>query len=195
MLSLRTAPKKDLQSSSAELVYGQPLWVPGDFHPTNSTSWWSLIGWATLLKYTKVFSPLPTSLHGFSHSYVPGRLYTADYVFICHDAHRGSLQLLYDGPFRVLMPREKHFVVEIGGRLEQVSVDRLKPAHVHLDKPVSLAEPRQRGRPPRRALGPEVGPVTLPCTSRASDSTSVDETEATPVYCGRFYCVVRPPVL
>ena len=33
MLGLRSAPKDDLQASSAELVYGQPLCVPGEFLP------------------------------------------------------------------------------------------------------------------------------------------------------------------
>ncbi|KAF7645374.1 hypothetical protein LDENG_00205830 [Lucifuga dentata] len=39
MLWLRTAPKADLQESSAELVYGQPLCVPGEFLPDSSTPW------------------------------------------------------------------------------------------------------------------------------------------------------------
>ena len=34
LLGLRTAPKEDLRSSSAELVYGSPLTVPGDFSQT-----------------------------------------------------------------------------------------------------------------------------------------------------------------
>ena len=36
MLGLRTAPKEDLQTLPAELVYGQPLRVPGDFLPTTT---------------------------------------------------------------------------------------------------------------------------------------------------------------
>ena len=34
LLGIRTAPKDDLQSSSAELAYGSPLTVPGDFTRT-----------------------------------------------------------------------------------------------------------------------------------------------------------------
>ena len=33
MLGIRTAPKEDLDTSSAELVYGAPITVPGDFVP------------------------------------------------------------------------------------------------------------------------------------------------------------------
>ena len=39
MLGLRTAPKEDLRSSSAELVFGQPLRVPGDFLPKSMEPW------------------------------------------------------------------------------------------------------------------------------------------------------------
>jgi len=36
LLGIRTAPKEDLNSSSAELVYGFPITVPGDCLPTQS---------------------------------------------------------------------------------------------------------------------------------------------------------------
>ena len=39
MLGLRSAPKDDLQASSAELVYGQPLRVPGEFLPDATAPW------------------------------------------------------------------------------------------------------------------------------------------------------------
>ena len=37
LLGLRTVPKEDLRSSSAELVYGSPLTVPGNFFLDSST--------------------------------------------------------------------------------------------------------------------------------------------------------------
>ena len=37
LLGIRTAPKEDLGTSSAELVFGEPLTVPGDFIPASST--------------------------------------------------------------------------------------------------------------------------------------------------------------
>ncbi|KAJ8409897.1 hypothetical protein AAFF_G00209380 [Aldrovandia affinis] len=39
LLGIRTTPKEDLQSSSVELVYRQPLRVPGDFIPNASVPW------------------------------------------------------------------------------------------------------------------------------------------------------------
>jgi hypothetical protein len=52
----------------------------------------------------------------------------------------------YRGPYRVRVPSEKYFVVDVGGSPTAVSVDRLKP---HLGKaPLSPAPTPRRGRPP-----------------------------------------------
>ena len=91
LLGLRCAPKEDLQSSSAELVYGQTLRVPGDFIPS-TTARWSVAGQrATLLEAAKAFTPVPTSQHGAPAFCVPPHLQSADFVFVRHDAHRGPL--------------------------------------------------------------------------------------------------------
>ncbi|KAJ8357917.1 hypothetical protein AAFF_G00055470 [Aldrovandia affinis] len=95
MLGLRTAPKEDLLSSSAELVYGQAL----------------------------------------------RDLQSARYVFIRHDAHRNPLQPPYDGPYRVVETGDKTFIIDIGGSMEHISVDRLKTAHLDGERAVELARP------------------------------------------------------
>lgn len=100
MLGIRTVPKEDLHSSSAELVYGQPLRVPGDFVPTASTPWSATAQHSTLLDNTRLFAPLPTSCHGVPGSHVPKDLLSASYVFIRADGHRGPLRPPYEGPFR-----------------------------------------------------------------------------------------------
>ena len=56
--------------------------------------------------------------------------------------------LFRSGPFRILEAGDKAFLVDIGGRPDYISVDRLKPAHLDLDQPVGLALPPRRGRPP-----------------------------------------------
>ena len=61
LLGIRTAPKEDLHTSSAELVYGAPLTVPGDFvaSPNSTASPGSLL-W-TLHDKVQGFMPVPTS--------------------------------------------------------------------------------------------------------------------------------------
>ena len=41
----------------------------------------------------------------------------------------------------------KTFKLDIRGKTETIIVDRLKPAHLDLDSPVEVAQPRPRGRP------------------------------------------------
>ena len=158
MLGLRTAPKEDLCASSAELVYGQPLRLPGDFIPDPNEQWSAVRQRATLQADARLFAPLPTTHHGIVQSRMPPEIHKAEYDFVRHDAHRDALQPPYDGPFRVLEHGEKHFSLEVGGRVELVSVDRLKPAHLDLGMPVEVALPPRRGRPPGTTLRPSAQP-------------------------------------
>ena len=79
---------------------------------------------------------------------VPDNLRVADYVFVRHDAHCGPLRPPYDGPYQVLERGVKFFVLDMGGRPDRVSIDRLKPAHRDGNEPVELYQPPRRGRPP-----------------------------------------------
>ena len=149
LLGIRTAPKEDLNASSAELVYGAPLTVPGDFissatqpaaEPTKNFL-------QTLREKVKGFLPVPTSQHGTATSSVPRELQLSQYVFIRRDGHRSPLERPYEGPFKVISAGNKVFTVDRGGKLEIVSVDRLKPAHLDLDRPITVHVPKPRGRP------------------------------------------------
>lgn len=187
MLGLRSAPKEDLQASSAELVYGQPLRVPGEFLPEPGSPW-SADSFRALSRVTaEAFSPIPTSRHCLPRSYMPQDLQSARFVFVRHDSHRTPLQPPYDGPFRVLEAGAKNFVLDKGGKPERVTVDRLKPAHLDLDEPVHLALPPRRGRPPakRPPLAPASAPVRAPGGPGTRDCPPVKRT--------RFGRLSRPP--
>ena len=136
MLGLRTAPKEDLDASSAELVYGEPLTVPGEFLGAPTTPWSANTQRAQLASWAERLAPVPTSRHAQHSQYIPKDLSDARYVFIRRDGQRHSLKPLYDGPYKVINPGEKTFVIQVGTRSETISIDRLKPAHVDLDKNV-----------------------------------------------------------
>ncbi|CAI5682198.1 unnamed protein product [Oreochromis niloticus] len=89
------------------------------------------------------------SVHALSH---PGVRVSVKLVSSRHDAHRPPLRPLYDGPFRVIQPGRKHFLLDFGGRQETVSIDRLKPAHVLQDDQLVPAQAPRRGRPPSTGL-------------------------------------------
>ncbi|XP_053092916.1 LOW QUALITY PROTEIN: uncharacterized protein LOC128318865 [Pangasianodon hypophthalmus] len=147
LLGLRTAPKEDLLACSAELVYGQTFRVPGDFVPDTDKPWSGPPNRTTLRSHVSTFVPVPTSQHGLRKTWVPSDLLSTKFVFVRHDAHRGPLKPPYDGPFQVLESLDKTFVIDVGGRSECVSIDRLKPAHRDMDWPAEVAVAPRRGRP------------------------------------------------
>jgi hypothetical protein len=60
------------------------------------------------------------------------------------------LEPLFDGPFEVEKSGDKVFRVWIGGRMETITVDRLK---LYLGAaPPKIAVPPRRGRPPTSSL-------------------------------------------
>ena len=64
LLGIRTVPREDLECSSAELVYGAPLTVPGDFIPNHSTCSDSKFQLQCLCDQVRSLALIPTSQHG-----------------------------------------------------------------------------------------------------------------------------------
>ena len=151
LLGIRTMPKEDLGRSSAEIVFGAPLTVPGDFIPSYVHTQSDITitrHLRQLHEQVRSLVPVPTSQHSAVSTSVPNNLQQAKFVFIHRDAHRTPLQRPYEGPFKVIQPGPKTLIVDIGGKNETISVDRLKPACLDLEQPAEVAEPRRhRGRP------------------------------------------------
>ncbi|KAK3865932.1 hypothetical protein Pcinc_028493 [Petrolisthes cinctipes] len=112
-------------------------------------------------------SPVPTSRHGQPTTYIPPNLQDCQYMFLRRDSLRSSLQKLYEGPFKVLQSDPTTFIIDMGGRHEIVSVDRLKPAHLDVDQPVQVAQPRRRGCPKLQPKPPSSPLPGTPYTTRS----------------------------
>ncbi|XP_061879645.1 uncharacterized protein LOC133631461 [Entelurus aequoreus] len=182
MLGLRSAPKEDLAAAPAELVFGQPLRVPGEFLPEGCTP--------RPFPFLSRGSLAPGPIHHcFPKSFVPSELKSARFVFVRHDAHRSPLQPPYDGPFRVLERGPKNFVLDMGGRRECVSLDRLKPAHCVAGEEILPGQVPRRGRPPKS--------VRVECLSPPPDPDVCSAPQGTPAsrdgHCSRYGRRVRPP--
>ena len=149
LLCLRTAPKEDIHTSAAEMVYGTPLTVPGDFVCPSDDPVAASELLSNLRDEVIKLRPILVLRHGTAVSRVPNNIMNTDYVFFRHDAHRGPLHRIYDGLYHVIERANKTFVLDIGGRLESVSIDRLKCAHANPVRPIVPAKPPRRGRPPR----------------------------------------------
>jgi transposase InsO family protein len=144
LFGLRAAPKEDSGLSSAELVFGMPLTLPGQLLAVPETPVEKVV------EELRAVQPLPTRQLSYAEA-ASGlqQLQQAEYVYVRRGGVVPPLSPLYQGPYRVLEKSQKFFSLEVGGRTEVVSVDRLKP---HLGKaPISPALPPQRGRPRGRS--------------------------------------------
>ena len=128
LLGIRTAVKEDLQCSVAELVYGTTLRLPGEFFSPASCLQVDSDYVGKLKYYMSKLRATPPRVHRSRRTYVSDSLNSASHVFIRQDTVRGSLQRPYEGPFKVLQRTAKYFVVDVNGRSDTVSIDRLKPA-------------------------------------------------------------------
>jgi len=131
LLGIRSAWKDDLGTTSATLVYGEPIRLPGEFFaPPKDVPVASEMAQALRSHFTQL-RPAPTS-HGRKSAFVFKDLATTPEVFIRRDALRGALEAPCEGPFPVEKRADKYFTVKVRGNSINVSVDRLKPAYTLL---------------------------------------------------------------
>ncbi|KAG4079634.1 hypothetical protein HA402_010414 [Bradysia odoriphaga] len=127
---IRATVKEDLACSPAELVYGQALKIPGEFFvdtpltdPANPSNFVD-----RLRMQMRSVKPVETSVHRQVHAQIPKELSTCSHVFVRIDRVKPSLNPRYDGPFRVVKRLRKGYLLDMNGRNDTVSIDRLKPA-------------------------------------------------------------------
>lgn len=145
LLGIRTAWKQDIQSTAAELVYGESLRLPGEFFSTKSTySSAEVADFAARLRsHVANLAPLPTRWHSNKPFYVPRNLKTANHVFLRQGQPLKSLEPPYSGPYKVVTRGDKTFQIEILGKTVTVTIDRLKPAFTTKDEeaPIPVTVP------------------------------------------------------
>lgn len=148
LLGLRTAWKEGPGCSSADLVYGTGLSIPGEFLPepdrlTTPSSTFV----ADLQRRMRNILPPPALHHTLPDTSVPSNLAATGFVFVRVDSHKSPLQRPYRGPFRVLATGDKFFTLDIDGKPDTVSVDRLKVAYGY-PAPSGTAAHEVRSKPP-----------------------------------------------
>ena len=152
LLGIRTAVKDDLKCSTAEMVYGTTLRLPGElFISTPSDIASDPLSYVDMLK--KLMNQLqyrqprsPSSNPTFVHK----DLTDCTHVFIRNDAKKPPLQPTYNGPFKVVDWKARHFVIARNdGRTDTVSIDRLKPAYsmASLDTHIEQSHPSSSYQP------------------------------------------------
>lgn len=129
LLGIRTAFKEDLKGSSAELVYGEPLRLPGEFWEPSTGITSDISDFSARLKgFIEKLRPVPASRHCKPKVFVHKELENCSHVFLRDDTTRGSLTPAYSGPHKVQVRGDKVFKILLNNKEVTVSIDRLKPA-------------------------------------------------------------------
>ena len=167
LLGIRTALKEDLHCSAAELVYGTTLRLPAEFfHNSSSNDNLDPVTYVAKLKETmQNLKATPTRHHAKQKPFVSSDLSHCTHVFIRQDAVRRPLQQPYHGPHQVVERGDKTFTIDVNGRNEVISLDRLKPAHIDNSSSIEEAGPIDD---PFLPLSPSV--PTPPPTTRTTRS-------------------------
>uniref|UniRef100_A0A5S6QB03 Uncharacterized protein n=1 Tax=Trichuris muris TaxID=70415 RepID=A0A5S6QB03_TRIMR len=72
--------------------------------------------------------PVPPREHPNRPFHIDRNLESSTNVFVRCQTAGSQLQPRYRGPFKVLTKRRKYFILDINGKRETISLDRLKPA-------------------------------------------------------------------
>ena len=131
LLGIRTAFCEDLDCSSAELVYGTTLRLPGEFYESPTGTSTDSSNYMRFLRSTmqQIRPSVPRA--GKRPVWIPGDLSTASHVYLRTDALRGALQPPYTNPHRVVSrPSDNYYLLDVSERQDTVSVDLLKPENL-----------------------------------------------------------------
>lgn len=160
MLGLRSVPKEYSAVSAAEAVFGSSLTLPEKFLTRQELPFVEF-----LQRIQNILKKNPISLTDYksvpistSLDKIPKSLEPCTHVLIREDMSKPPLSQLYRGLFLVVSHTPKYFTVQIGSRIDSVSVDHLKPV---LSKvPVVAQLPPCTGRPPRPPTLMSLAPIS-----------------------------------
>ena len=130
LLGIQTAWWEGSDCSASELVYSTSFCIPSELLPHES---WDLRVSSEFLRQLQdnMRTALAPSMefHGGCSTYKPDNLASTGHVYVHHDAHCSPLQHSYDGPIKILEVHEKYYVLDMNGRHDSVSINRLKTAY------------------------------------------------------------------
>ena len=144
LLGLRTIVREDLQSSSAELLYGEPITIPADLLTNTPNDEIVTVNFVDKLR-TKMNLAKSTLSRPKSESkiFVPPDLAKSKFVFVRKENKR-SLDRPYTGPYEVLQRYNHSYLLMGKNKPFDVSISRLKPAYIEQKSPDSSNQPVKR---------------------------------------------------
>ncbi|GFS55033.1 transposon Tf2-6 polyprotein [Trichonephila clavipes] len=120
LLGMRSAVKKDINATCAELVYGTTLRLPSDLFSTDKITTTCNQTYVSFLREKmRALQPTPTSAHSNSSIFVPTKLKSCSHVFLRIDSVQPPLSQNYTGPHKVIRRTDKVFTILINGKGRQ----------------------------------------------------------------------------
>jgi hypothetical protein len=165
LLGIRTSYKADLGASVAQLVYGEPLRIPGDLltpaaDPAEPAH--------LVTQQMARLRPVPAARHTSPATFVHKDLRDCTHVFLRQDATRRAMEPPYSGPYQVISRREKTLQLLVRGRPVNVSADRVRRAYRLKESDhgsFTFSSPANRTTAPAPAAAPP--PPTATHTTRS----------------------------
>lgn len=132
LLGIRSSLKPDIQASTAEMVYGTSLRLPGEFFcNSSSAAIQTRVDFLhSLRSHLRKLRPVVASNHSVQDVFIHRDMPTTSHVFVRNDCVRKPLVQPYQGPFKVISRSDKFFKLDMNGRQTTVALDRLKPAFI-----------------------------------------------------------------
>ena len=132
LLGARSTVQELLGRSAAEIVYGTTLRLPGEFsHKYIADAHTDLGNYSDKLRVAMSrLSLCPLRDSPQSNIFQYKEIDTCSHVFLRRIAIAVPLTAPYDGPYKVIVRSGRVMKILIEGKVETVSLDRFKPAHL-----------------------------------------------------------------
>ena len=135
LLGVRSAVKERLGRSAAEMIYGTTLRLPGEFSKQyNVDANTDLENYSDKLRVAMsrlhLCPPRDTQQHNIFQF---KEIATCTHVFLRRIAIAPPLTAPYDGPYKVIARSGRVMKILVKGKVETVSLDRVKPAHMECE--------------------------------------------------------------
>lgn len=135
LLGLRCSFKEDIKATAAEMLYGVPVRLPGEFFVNPDSVADPCIFIDKFRTHMQRIQLSGMVHHGERKHFVPKDLLTCSHVFLRVDHVRKPLEPPYEGPYTVLKrSTDRVIVIEVKGKATSVSIERLKPAFVEREQ-------------------------------------------------------------
>ena len=153
LLGVRSAVKERLGRSAAEMIYGTTFRLPGEFTKqytvdANTDLEYYSDKLRVAMSRLRLCPPRDTQQHNIFQF---KEIATCTHVFLRRIAIAPPLTAPYDRPYKVIARSGRVMKILVKGKVETVSLDRVKPAHMECEPTTGTTTQRKPPSKPRKS--------------------------------------------